>query len=458
MEMLVDQIVTYVQGLSYADLPPEVVIRAKELILDSVGCAVGGASSPPARIAQAIAAETSSSRPATVIATGQKTSPDVATFANGIMTRYLDYNDTYLGGGHPSDMLAPVLACADAVHGDGKAAILGTVLGYEVYCGTRDSVEGQFKAMGRRPYGNQTAFGPFGSAAAASKLLGLTREQTVHAINLAAVSHFPPSGGPGQLSHWKACHLANASRAGVFSAMLASKGLTAPSGVLESAESGYFQAVGTPFGFEPFDHSNASFRIMRSHVKAFPCGFHGMGPATAASQLHPRIVKDIAQVREIRVHATRISAQLMAGNESRWKPETRETADHSIPFVVAMVLSEGSLEVRHFDEEYYKRPEVRELMAKVRIVTPDTFEGEFHDVPAVLVDVELASGQVHSAKCVRPLGHPENPMTESDYERKFRSLASPLLPDARIGRLLDRLRNLEQVRDIGEVLALTVPD
>jgi 2-methylcitrate dehydratase len=196
---------------------------------------------------------------------------------------------------------------------------------------------------------------------------------------------------------------------------------------------------------------------MRSHVKAFPCGFHGMGPATAAAQLHARIVDGISGVREIRVHATRISAHLMASNESRWKPETRETADHSIPFVVAMVLMEGSLEIRYFDEEYYKRPEVRDFMAKIRIVTPDTFEDEFHRVPEVVVEVEMASGEVHSARCTLPLGHPENPMTEKDYERKFRSLASTVLSDGQMNELLHCLRNLEKLDDIGEMLALTVP-
>jgi 2-methylcitrate dehydratase len=459
LSQLVDQIIAYAQKLRYKDLPAEVVARTKELILDTVGCALGGATSPPAGIAQSLAKETSSARPATVIGRGYKTSPDLATFANGIAARYLDYNDTYLGGGHPSDMLAPVLACCDAVHGDGKAAILGTVLAYEVYCGTRDGAEGRFKAEGRRPYGNQTAFGPFGAAAAASRLLGLDAERMRQAINLAAVSHFPPSGGPGQLSHWKACHLANASRVAVFSAMLAERGLTAPDGVLGSGDSGYFAAVGAEFGFEPYDSAAGSFRIMRSHVKAFPCGFHGMGPATAAAQIHPRIAGSIDAVREVRVHATRISAQLMGGNESRWRPETRETADHSIPFVVAMVLMHGSLEVRHYDDELFKAPAVREFMSRVKIVTPETYESDFHAVPSVLVEVALDSGAVEAAEVKLPLGHPQNPMTAADYERKFRSLARPLLPEPQIDRLLDRLWRLEEARDIGEVLSLTVaPD
>jgi 2-methylcitrate dehydratase len=456
MASLVDQIAAYAEGLAFPGLPAPVVQRTKELVLDSIGCAIGGSSSPPARIAQAIAAETSSGHGATVMVTGQKTSPDVATFANGIATRYLDFNDTYLGGGHPSDMLAPVFACNDAVHSDGRSVIVGALLGYEVFCGTRDSVENQYRALGKRPYGNQTAFGPFGATAVAAKAFGLTREQTVHALNLAAVSHFPPSGGGGQLSHWKACHLAMASRTGVFSAMLAKKGLTGPGSALEPG-CGYFEAIGVPVQFEPYDASAGEFRLMRSHVKAFPCGFHGMGPATAASQLHAEVVEDLDHVREVRVHAPRISAQLMGSSESRWQPETRETADHSIPFVVAMCLMEGSLQVRHFDQAHFLRPEVRELMARTRMVTPETYEESFHDVPSVKVEVDLESGSVYSAEVLRPLGHPENPMTPADYERKFRALAAPVLSEAQTNALLDRLWHLEEIRDVGEVLALTVP-
>jgi 2-methylcitrate dehydratase len=454
---LVDQIAEYIKRLSYEDLSPQVIQRTKELILDSLGCAIGGASSPPARIAQAMAGGAlSPNSSATVIGTGDRTSPDLATFANGIATRYLDYNDTYLGGGHPSDMLSPVIASVEAAGGNGQDAILGAIVGYEVYCGTRDSVELRRKEEGKRPYGNQTAFGPFGSTAVAAKAFGLSLEQTVHALNLAAVSHFPPSGGGGQLSHWKACHLAMSTRAGVFSAMLAAQGMTGPSAALEPG-CGYFQTIGTPVEFEPYDFSKGEFRLLRSHVKAFPCGFHGMGPASAAMQLHSEVSARLDEVSEIRVHATRISAQLMASDPNRWQPETRETADHSIPFVVTMVLRDGALQIRHFDDELFLRPDVRALMAKIKIVTPDHFEGDFHEVPSVKVEVELQSGEVKRAEVLRPIGHPENPMKEADYERKFRSLAEPALPARQVNALLDRLHHLEDVRDLRELLLLTVP-
>jgi 2-methylcitrate dehydratase len=451
MEKLVEQIVNYAERISYQDLQPHVVNRAKALILDSIGCGLGGSMSPPGRIVQSVASEVSSLRPATVIGTGDQTSPDVAAFANSVMIRYLDFNDTYLGGGHPSDMLAPVLACVEAANGNGEQAILGVVLAYEVYCGVRESAEKEFTAKGYRPHGNQAAFGPMAAAAVAGKMLDLEREQMGHAISLAAVAHHPPLQGEGQLSHWKACRLANASRVGVFSAMLASRGLTGPELVF-GGEEGFFTAIGATFNFEP--HIPTEARIMRTHVKAFPCGFHGMGPATSARELHPQLASRLDDIREVRVHATRTSAELMA-SETRWRPETRETADHSIPFVVSMVLMNGNLEILHFEEERFKWPQVRDFMDKIRVLTPDSYEAEYHRVPAVLVEVELKSGEVLSAETRLPLGHPENPMNEADFERKWRALAEPVLPAKQMDELLDRLWHLDEAANISEILAMT---
>ena len=96
-------------------------------------------------------------------------------------------------------------------------------------------------------------------------------------------------------------------------------------------------------------------------------------------------------------------------------------------------------------------------MAKMRMVIPDSFESDFHEVPSVKIEVELDDGAVRIAEVTRPIGHPENPMTPADYERKFRSLAEAVLPDHQTDALLDRLWHLEEVEDIGEVLSLTVP-
>jgi 2-methylcitrate dehydratase len=294
MDGLLNRLISYATELSYDDLPHDVVARAKHLIVDSVGCALGAAGSPPFLIARAMAAEVSSASPATVMVSGQKTSPDLAAFCNGILIRYLDYNDTYTGSGtcHPSDMLAPALAAADAVHANGKDTILGMVLGYEILCGLTDS-----GAMKRGFEWDQAAYGIVSAAALAAKLLGLNREQMGNAISMAVSSHL--SVGQirrGQISHWKGCALANASRNALFCSMLAARGMTGPDHVFEGA-SGYLNATGGRFEMPPLGGEGAPFRIMTARVKPFPSGYFSQTAIEAVLELRPKIgsIQDISK-------------------------------------------------------------------------------------------------------------------------------------------------------------------
>jgi 2-methylcitrate dehydratase len=187
-DRILNHLCDYALKLSYRDLPEEVVRRAKHIVLDTVGCALGGGESPPAKIARAAASEITSAVPSTVLIGGQKTSPDLGAFANGVMIRYLDFNDTYAGSPtcHPSDLLAPVLAVVDARHGDGKDVILGTVLGYEVFCGLIDA-----GANERGRIWDQSTYGIIAAAVVAAKLFGLMKEQMSNAQLGGRVSYQP---------------------------------------------------------------------------------------------------------------------------------------------------------------------------------------------------------------------------------------------------------------------------
>lgn len=454
MDRLLDQLTGYAMELSYRDLPQEVVERAKQTILDTFGCALGAAPYAPATIARAMASEITSATPSTVMVGGQKTSPDMAAFANGVMIRYLDYNDTYTGRGtcHPSDMLAPALACVEALGGNGPATILGLVLGYEVLCGLADSVA--FQADRRW---DQATYAAISAAVVAAKLLGLGREQIPHAISLAIASHMSVGQiRAGQISHWKGCAVANASRNAVFCAMLARKGMTGPNSVFEGPK-GVFAATGGPFDLPSFGGRDRPFRIMEARTKPFPSGYFSQSAAEAVLELRPRVGR-VQDVRAIRLQTFPSGYEAMGADESRWKPETRESADHSLPFVMAMALMEGGLEVRHYDEELYKSPEVRDLMAKITVTVGDEPTRAWPEVPLNIVDIEMESGETYTARVAYHLGHFKRLMTDVDLERKFRPMAEE---GARLSReqtdqLLERLRNLEQVRRIGEVLALTV--
>jgi 2-methylcitrate dehydratase len=443
MERLTEQIATFAQGLTYADLPPAAIAKAKDLILDAVGCAFGAVSSPPARIAQAMAAGVTSTRPATVLCTGHKTSPDLAAFANGVMIRYLDYN--------PSDVISAVLAATEAGQGDGKSAIVGMVLAFEVLDGMRrdrNAAAGGFTQWDSATYTNIAA------SAVAAKQLGLDLEQTGHAISLASVSHLTLGKvRRGQMSHWKGAATANASRNAVFCALLASQGMTGPNPVFEG-RNGFFEAIGTDLEFEPTP--SGEFRIMDAYVKWAPCGFYGQPAIEAALELRGQI-ESLDTLEEVRILTSPHGAEAMATDVSRWKPETRETADHSLPFVVAMALMEGGLQIRHYDEEYYKRTDVRDLMARIKVNVAEEFGSGFARLPFTEVAVESRSGEVRTARVVHPLGHPQRPMSDADYERKFRSMAEPVLPEPQLALLVERIRTLDQAKNLGEVLQLTAP-
>lgn len=451
-DRILNHLCDYALKLSYRDLPQEVMRRTKHIVLDTVGCALGGAESPPAKIARAAASEITSAVPSTVLISGQKTSPDLAAFANGVMIRYLDFNDTYAGSPtcHPSDLLAPVLAVVDAKNGGGKDVILGMVLGYEVLCGLIDA------GTKERGHGwDQSTYGVIAAAVAAAKLFGHTREQMANAISLAVTSHISLEQiRRGQISHWKGCALANASRNAVFCAMLAGKGMTGPEEVFEG-KAGFLASTGIHFEIRPFADSADDYRIMKARVKAFPSGYFSQSAIEAILQLRPQIPA-LDEIKEIRLQTFPAGYEVMGSGEANWRPETRESADHSLPFVMAVALMEGNLEIRHYDGLYYKRPEVRALMQKIKVRIGEEPVAAWPEQPLNIVDVELKSGKVLSTKVAYHLGHFKRLMSDEEQERKFRPLAEPLLPKKQIDDLLACLRRLDEVEHVGELISLTV--
>ena len=451
-DRILNHLCDYALKRSYRDLPEEVTRRTKHIVMDTVGCALGGAESPPAKIARAAASEITSAFPSTVLVSGQKTSPDLAAFANGAMIRYLDFNDTYTGSitCHPSDLLAPVLAVVDARNGNGKDVILGTVLGYEIFCGLVDA--------GAREPGrawDQSTYGVIAAAVVAAKLFGHGKEQMANAISLAVTSHISLEQiRRGQISHWKGCALANASRNAVFCAMLAAKGMTGPEEVFEG-KAGFCASTGIRFEISPFADSADGYRIMKARVKAFPAGYFSQSAIEAILNLRPQI-PDLDDIKEIRLQTFPAGYEVMGSGEANWQPETRESADHSLPFVMAVALMEGGVEIRHYDEIYYKRPDVRALMQKIKVRIGEEPVAAWPEVPLNIVDVELKSGKVLSTRVAYHLGHFKRLMTDQEQERKFRPLAEPLLPKRQIDDLWACLRRLDEVEQIGELIALTV--
>src|SRR5947199_2678012 len=451
-DRMLNHLCDYALKLPYRERQEEVIRRTKHIALDPMWCALGGGGIHPDNIASASASQIPSASPSTVLISRQKTSPDLAAFANGVMIRYLDFNDTYAGSPtcHPSGLLAPVLTVVDARNGSGRDVILGTVLGYEVLCGLIDA-----GAKERGHSWDQSTYGVIAAAVLAAKLFGHTKEQMANAISLAISSHISLEQiRRGQISHWKGCALANASRNAVFCAMLAAKGMTGPEEAFEG-KAGCLNSTGIHIEIRPFAYSADTYRMMKARWKACPSGYFSQSAVEAILNLRSQI-PDLDDIKEIRLQTFPAGYEVMGSGEANWQPETRESADHSLPFVMAVALMEGIVEIRHYDQMYYKRSDVRALMQKIKVRIGEEPVAAWPEVPLNIVDVEMKSGKVLSTKVAYHLGHFKRWMTDEERERKFRPLAEPLLPKRQIDDLLACLRRLDEVEQVSELISLTL--
>lgn len=461
-QLLTDQLVSYALDLSFEDLPAGVVHHTKQVILDTVGCALGGTRSEPARIAAAVAAGVTAARPATLLVSGQPTSPDLAALVNGIMVRYQDFNDTYLAHAlcHPSDMFAPVLAAVEAGRGSGRDLILGVVLGYELYCSVVDASAAAAQARGQR-HGSgfdQAAFGVIGAAIAAGRLLGLGRDQLAHALSLAVVSHLTLGQARlGQLSHWKGGAVPNAGRNAIVCALLAAQGMTGPEDVFEGP-SGYFEVVAGPFAPPPFGGQGGRFRILDIIMKPVPAGYMCATAVEAVAQVRSQVPNfHVQDVKALRLHTYQVGMNY--AGEVAWEPQTRETADHSLPYIMAMTLLDGELTIAQYEQQRYLDADVRQLMSRITVDVTDEATRVYPDQSLNTVELEMESGAVYHGQCAYQLGHPKRPFSDAEQERKFRSMAEGVagLEPAATTRLMAGLRELDRLDHIDGLLSLTIP-
>jgi 2-methylcitrate dehydratase len=453
MATLVEQLSARVAALRYEDLPPAVVDQARKLIVDTIGCALGGSGSEPARIARDMAAAVTGTQPATVMVAGDRTSADLAAFANGVMLRYLDYNDGYTStgeSGHPSDSIAAVLAAGDLMRRSGKDLITATVLAYEVFCRICDQAD--LKPLGF----DHVTVGGMASTAAAAWLFGLPREKIAEAFNLAIAANVALyQTRIGKVSMWKGCAYANASRNALFATMLAARGMSGPSPVFEGV-GGYFKAVThRPFELAAWGGADHPFKILECSIKRFPLGQYSQTVVEAALAVRDK-VRSPEEIAEVRIETVDAAIRLMADDPEKWEPTTRESADHSMPYTVAVALVHGPVDERHFESQYLYDPVIRALTRRVKVAVSEEANKLMPHAMHCVLTLVTKSGTSHTAVVDHHRGHYRNPMPVSEVEAKFRRLATGVLEPARIDRLLGLLWKLEDVAEAGEILQATL--
>src|SRR6266446_2069110 len=435
--------------LRYEDLPADVIRTVKRTVLDTIGCAIGGYDAEPSRIARRLASRVSATPAATVLCSGIKTSHDLAVFANGVMIRYLDFNDGYItpkGGGHPSDTIAALLSSAEIAGSSGRDLILATALSYEVFCKVADVMDTRGLGL------DQSTMLGLASLVGASRLMALTKEQLVHAIGITIGGNTAINQGRvGTLSNWKDFAAAESSRKAIFSAQLAQAGMTGPVQVFEG-RSGFFNVIARQ-RFE-LPKLGEPWGIMRAFTKRFPLGQYSQTVAEAAMQVRP-FVTNIDDVEEINLRVSKNAISIMADSPEKWRPQSHETADHSMPYATAVVLMHGEIDEHYYEDPFLHDEKLLGLVARVRTIRSE--EADMHEREYNLCDLQLVlkSGQRKAVRVEYHRGHPKNPMSDAEMEEKFRALARKHLPAERINALLRQMWALEDMPKAGALVEMT---
>ncbi|HLK16916.1 MAG TPA: MmgE/PrpD family protein, partial [Fimbriimonadaceae bacterium] len=368
---------------------------------------------------------------------------------------YLDYNDTYLSKepAHPSDNLAAILAVADAFDLGGQDAILGAVIAYEVQCKLCDAYSIRSRGW------DHVTYGSFSTVAGCGAMLGFDEETLVHALGLAGVpNNAMRQTRVGELSMWKGCAFANASRNGVFATLLAHMGMTGPSQVFEG-EMGFFNEVCRGDKFDVAEFGGDAFMIHETYIKKYPAEYHSQSAVDAAEQIieqHGGTFKP-EEIDSVTIATFTASYEIIGGEPEKWRPQARETADHSLPYITCACLVDGQVTQATYDEKRFRDERLLSLVAKTKVVPDKALDKVYPEggIPNI-VTVNMAGGKRYEVRVDAPRGHALNKMSDDEVEAKFHSMADGMLTESGADEALAAMWGLDRQDDLGEIFACMV--
>jgi 2-methylcitrate dehydratase len=448
MSTVAERIGAYVAGLRFEELGADVVDYTKRILLDSIACAYGGADSEPARLTRATAGELGSADHATIWADGTRASAPLAALANGVAIRYQDYNDVYFGPAwtaHPSDNIATLFAVAEWNRCSGAEFLLAMVAAYEVQMRFSDlPVARNLWHAGW----HHTAACSYAAAAGVSKLLGLDAECTTHAITLSgARSNTFAEIRHGDIPMDKALSAPIVASQSVLYALLARRGFTGCATLLEGRY-GFRTAVAGGVDVEPLVPEKGDFRVLKIGLKPYPV--EGMTPAMvqAAIELKEEHRIDPGEVQAIRILAHEEAVTKPSWDDKKLAPTTKETADHSFYYCVAVALVAGTVTSEQFSDRWLRDPTVAMLMAKTCLEAKPELTSLFKQgARPAAVEITTARGTFYR-EVLYPRGDPRSPMTWQHIERKLRDQAEKRLGAAAVQRIAERTSHMEQETDL----------
>ncbi len=455
-ETITAKMARWAADVTYNDLGDRAKHEARRFLLDSLGCAFGGLRQEDAEIALGVLDDIGGKGPSTIIGTGKKTDPVTASLANALMIRIMDYNDIYWqqDPSHPSDIIPAAMACGERAQRNGKDFVLGIILGYEFECRL---CEAAFPGVRERGWHHATLTA-FVSPIVAGRMLGLSWEKIQHAIGISASRHATYGAvTAGKLTMMKNTVDPMATQSGVMAALLAERGYTGPEHVIDGKE-GIVRCLGPDWKLDVLvDGLGDSWRIERCGMKAFPTEALTHAPISAVLDIV--IGNDLKpeQVAKVHIRSLARAADILA-DPTKYDPRSKETADHSLPYVIAAAIAERQVTPAQFVQEKILDPRIREQLGKVEVVADPEIEKLFPKLQRVIVTIKTTDGRELTKQLDYPKGDPRNPLSDREIEEKFDALAAPVLSEGRRRRLKEAVWKLDELSSVTELMDLCKAD
>jgi 2-methylcitrate dehydratase len=447
MSSLSGKMAQWALDLKFEDIPEESIWEAKRFLLDSVGCALAAVKNEDIEAMYRFTEKLGGIPEASVIGREYKTNASNAALINCLLTRAMDYNDIYWeeDPSHPSDLIGAALASGEVNHKNGKEILEAIIINYELMLRWCHAAHPGVREIGW----HHASLVQFVSPVVAGKLYDLDLDQMVAAVGISASSHFTLGGVvAGHLTNMKNTAAPLASQAGVIAAMIAREGYTGPAEVFEGKE-GVFEVI-DGVEWRPnwvLKDLGKDFMITQCAYKAFPTEALTHQPISAAMQVcqeHNLAAEDISQIL---VETTVRGADILS-DPSKFKPKTKETADHSLPYVIAAAVADGNVLPSSFSDEKLKDPRIWDLLGKIKVVADPEIDALFPGVKRARVSIMNNTGESYTAQVDHAKGSPQNPMSDAEVISKFRANASAVLSKGQQDKVIDLTWRFDELDEI----------
>jgi len=453
MNSLSGKMAQWALDLKFEDIPEESGWEAKRFLLDSIGCALAAVKNEDMEAMYRFTEKLGGTPEASVIGREYKTNASNAALMNCLLTRAMDYNDIYWeeDPSHPSDLIGTALASGEVNGKNGKEVLEAIIIDYELMLRWCHAAHPGVREIGW----HHASLVQFVSPVVAGKLYDLDLEQMVAAVGISSSSHFTLGGVvAGHLTNMKNTAAPLASQAGVIAAMIAREGYSGPVEVFEGKE-GVFEVIDS-VEWRPewvLKDLGKDFMITKCAYKAFPTEALTHQPISAAMQVcqeHNLTAEDISKIL---VETTVRGADILS-DPSKFKPKTKETADHSLPYVVAAAVADGNVLPSSFSDEKLKDPRIWDLLGKIKVVADPEIDAMFPGVKRARVTISNLAGESFTAQVDNAKGSPLNPMSDDEVVSKFRANAGVVLSKEQQDKVIDLTWRFDELEEISGYMGL----